>query len=862
MVQTPEIHGLILMKTIRGYEHDLEAIEEICKKKSAEHAFCKCSILFDMDPSGRNSPEHQTDPLTEFELSQDNDLIPSLADWELYRIERLLGIGGMARVYLAFDRRLNRYVALKFIRSDDEKMKARLLKEARAQAQIEHDQVCKIYEASEINGRPYIAMQYINGKNLDAINKETTLAQRVRVMQKVANAVQAAHALGIIHHDIKPSNIMIEQRNDGSLRPYILDFGIARDIASPVITVTERILGTPAYMSPELAGGAMADRRTDIYSMGATLYKLSTGRSPFEGANSLEILTKVLQEEPVPPRQRNREIPEDLETIILKSMDKQPENRYESAEMLGDDLARYLNGESILARRSSWTNRAARKVKRDPRISALFAAVSVAVVLAVAVVAWMSFQDFQRENIPPAREIRSIAVLPFTSPDASIEYLADGITEGLINHLSQIPRLKVLARDTVFTYKGKQLDPRKVARDLKVDAVVTGQNERHGDLIIVRTHLINGLDGSQIWGKEFSRKLTDLARMSSEIATQIANKLGRSLTPEEKRQIFKQQTENSEAYLLYLKGRHFWYKRSEEGNKRAAPYFLQAIEKDPTYALSYAFLANTYEQSGMNGWTSPKDAFPKAKVAALKALEIDSGLGEAHVALASDLMFYEFNWSETEKELMQALRLNPNDANAHRQYSYYLAAMHRTDDAIAEMKEAQKLDPLSVSCLEDLGWMFVFARKYDQAINQANAVIELDANHWSGYLLRGESYLQKKLPDKALEDFQFGAKLSNNDQYALADLGYVYAELGNQKEAIAIVKSLLKMSKRRYVAPLYMAAVYCALRDNDRAFEWLDKAYEERGNANFIWLDVDPWWDPIRSDPRFTDLLRRLNLRR
>ena len=814
-----------------------------------------------MDPSGRDSPEHQTDRLTEFELSQDNDLISSLSDWELYRIERLLGVGGMARVYLAFDRRLNRYVALKFIRSDDEKMKARLLKEARAQAQIDHDHVCKIYEASEIKGRPYIAMQYINGKNLDEINQETILHQRVAAMQKIANAVQAAHTLGIIHRDIKPSNIMIERRKDGSLRPCILDFGIARNLESPVITVTERIAGTPAYMAPELAAGGMADYRSDIYSMGATLYEVSTGSPPFEGANSLEILTKVFQQDPVPPRQRNREIPEDLETIILKSMDKQPEKRYESAEMLGDDLARYLNRESILARRSSWTSRLKRKVKRDPRISAVLAAVSVAVVVAVSVVAWMRFQDFGGDNIPLAKEIRSIAVLPFTSPDAGTEYLEDGITEGLINHLSQIPRLRVLARDTVFTYKGKQLDPRKAARDLKVDALVTGRNERHGDLMIVRTYLINGLDGSQIWGEEFSRKLTDLAGMSSVIATEIANKLGRSLTPEEKRQIFKQQTENSEAYLLYLKGRHFWYKRSEEGNQHAGPYFQQAIEKDPAYALSYAFLANTYEQSGMNGWTSPKDAFPKAKVAALKALEIDNRLGEAHVALATDLMFYEFNWSETEKELMQALRLNPNDANAHRQYAYYLAAMNRTEDAITEMKEAQKLDPLSVSCLEDLGWMFVFAGQYDHAINQANAVVELDNNHWSGYLLRGESYLQKKLPDKALEDFQLGAKLSNNDQFALADLGYAHAELGNQKEAIATVKRLLEMSKHRYVAPLYLAAVYCALRNNDRAFEWLNKAYEERGNANFIWLDVDPWWDPIRSDPRFTELLRRLNLR-
>jgi len=294
--------------------------------------------------------------------------------------------------------------------------------------------------------------------------------------------------------------------------------------------------------------------------------------------------------------------------------------------------------------------------------------------------------------------------------------------------------------------------------------------------------------------------------------------LGR-LTPEQKRQIFKRDTENSEAYQLYLKGRYFWFRRSEEGNKRAGQYFQQAIEKDPSYALAYAFLSNTYEQSGINSWTSPNDAFPKAKTAALKALKIDRGLGEAHVALASVLMFYDLNWREAEKELTQALNLNANDAHTHRVYSYYLAAMHQIDDAIIEMKEAQKLDPLSVSILEDLGWMYVFARQYDQALNQADAIIEMDANYWSGYLLRGESYLHKKLPDKALEGFQLGEKLSNEDQFALADAGYAYAELGNKKKALAVAQSLLNMRKQRYVSPVYLAAVYCALHDSDRAFE-------------------------------------------
>ncbi|HEV8132938.1 MAG TPA: hypothetical protein VGQ81_16945, partial [Acidobacteriota bacterium] len=445
------------------------------------------------------------------------------------------------------------------------------------------------------------------------------------------------------------------------------------------------------------------------------------------------------------------------------------------------------------------------------------------------------------------------------SADPNTEYLSDGLTESLINNLSQLPKLRVMARSTVFRYKGKEADPQKVGQDLHVRAVLSGRLLQRGDTLVVRAELMDVAKGSQLWGGEYNRKTADVFALQEDLSKEISEKLRLRLSGEQKQRLTKRYTENAEAYQLYLKGRYHWNKLSPEGSQKAIEYFQQAIDKDPAYALAYAGLAESYNH--LSFWTvlPPREVMPKSKAAALKALAIDDRLGEAHVALGWASFTYDWDWPAAAKHFEQALALNPASSNAHARYAFYLGARGRFDEALAEAKRALDLDPATPATDHVPAVQLSFARQFDQAIEQCRNTQEMDPNFSPTYFVLGHAYAAKGMYREALREFEKYAALTSGSPLALAYLGYAHALLGERSQAFRVVDELRAASKQRYVPAVSFALVYVGLGEKDLAFIWLEKAYEER--TNFLaYLKVQATWDPLRSDPRFADLLRRIGL--
>jgi eukaryotic-like serine/threonine-protein kinase len=781
-----------------------------------------------------------------------------------FRIIEKLGAGGMGVVYKAIDTRLDRPVALKFLPDNmtrDPQALERFRREARAASALNHPGICTIYDIGEQDDRAFIAMEFIDGETLRSHirGKALPLEEVLKLGIQIAEALDAAHAEGIIHRDIKPANIFVTKRAQAK----VLDFGLAKLVPKGVArsdavfggevdstSIVGIISGTPSYMSPEQIRGDNLDSRTDIFSLGLLLYEMATGRQAFGGGTGGMIIEAVLTRAPVPARSINPDIPPRLEEIINKALHKDRELRHQHAAAIGTDLQRLQQG--IDSRR---------RVTEEDTASAPISGTSRLEPTGEQRVRNSTEQTgtLRRERV--SKNIDSLAVLPFenASRDPEHEYLSDGIAGSLINVLATVPKLRVMAQSTVFRYKGRGIDPQAVGRELNVRAVLTGRIMQSGGSLRIGTELVDVATGSQLWGAQYDRKPGDIFAIQDEISDEISGNLRLKLTRSEKNRLTKRQTNDAEAYRLYLKGRHHWNRWTEEGFYKAIEYFQQAIEKDPSYALAYAGLADSYVLLGWNSYLPPKDAFPKGKMGATGALRLDPDLGEGHTPLAASLWLHDWQWQDAEKEFKHSLALNPAYPTANHWYAEFLMTMGRHEEAIARMKNSQELDPLSLIISVAIGWASYMAGQYDQAIEQLHRTIELDPNYPVTYWILGLLLRKMGRYDLAIAEGEKGVKLSGGSALMRAALAQTFAAAGSRDKAIQILDDLTKLAKTKYVAAYFFAGIHVGLEEEDHAMEYLEKSYEEHSHW-LIYLHIDPSMDGLRSNPRFQDLLQRVGL--
>ncbi|MFL6276418.1 MAG: protein kinase domain-containing protein [Blastocatellia bacterium] len=817
-----------------------------------------------------------------------------------YRILRKLGAGGMGEVYLAEDTRLDRRVALKLLPeafTQDEERLRRFAQEAKAASALNHPNILTIHDIGEDGQIHFIATEHVEGETLrDHLRRAPlTITEALDIAAQIAGALAAAHQAGIIHRDIKPENVML--RPDGIVK--VLDFGLAKltepwalstDTAAPTIakvnTDPGKILGTVNYMSPEQARGKPVDARSDLFSLGVVIYEMVAGRPPFEGETASDLIAAILKTEPLPLVTHSPDAPPELERIVTKALSKDKEERYQTAKDLLIDLKRLRRQIDVdaelerslapeSARRSLMVTASGAAPATVDAISAQstglparqtssaeylingikqhrIAVLVVLVLIAAGVFALTRYWHATNTEVA----IESIAVLPFDnqSRDPDADYLSDGITESIINNLTQLPALRVIARTTVFRYKGKAADPMAVGKELGVRAVLVGRLLQRGDSLIISAELVDVRDNKQVWGEQYSRRMTDLLALQSDIARDVSTKLRVKLSGVEEQKVTKKYTENTEAYQLYLKGIFYANKRTAPELQKAVEYFQQAIVADPRYASAYAWLAAVYNYMPIFlPQFSARQLNPKAREAIQKALALDDNLAEAHTGLAAILETYDYDFAGAEREFQRALELNPNDAEAHQNYGGHLVHQGRFEQGLAEYRRALELDPLSLGINCYYSFALYDARRYDEAIAQSKKAMELDAHSFLPYFSLLLPYRAKGMYAEAIEAFAKSLELSGELQKA-ALVREIFAKGGWQ--------GFLREAAVGGNGPLDYGAFSKAvnlgwLGRKDEAFAQLHKAYEDH-EWQIVVLKVDPRLDPLRADPRFNELLRRV----
>lgn len=805
-----------------------------------------------------------------------------------YQIHEKLGSGGTGEVYLAHDIKLGRKVALKFLDLgfiDDSASRIRFLREARLASSLDHPNICTIHEVGEAEGRPFIAMQFVEGKTLRQVirGKPLALDSLLSISLQISDALAAAHAQGIIHRDIKAGNIIVTPQ--GQVK--VLDFGLAKlleteeDEAKTHLTVTGAIMGTPASMSPEQARGERADHRSDIFSFGGVMYEMATGHIPFTGKSRADLISALLKEPHIPAVKVNKEIPPRLSEVIDRALAKDPADRYQSVRELVTDLRQVLADAGGLDHLFSSPGvpqgvvpfvplRQRKSFRAFGRAISTRLAIALLAIAALAILglAVATYRYRLRPVLPPAQskvesvgQFQSIAVLPFKPLVAGSrdEALEMGMADTLINKLSGMKAVIVRPINAVRKYADLEQDAVAAGREQRVDIVLDGSIQKSEDKIRVTVRLIKVADGSQLWTESFDEKFTDIFAVQDRVSEKVVGLLAVKLTGQEQSLLAKRYTDDAEAYALYLKGRYHLNRLTDDGFVKGRDYFQRAIDKDPNYALAHAGLADAYNRlSGFNA-LAPTAGFPKARAAAIKALELDDKLAEAHTVLGSVNFFYDWDWPSAEREFKRAVEINQSYADAHQMYSYYLTAMGRFDEALSEMKRAQELDPLSLEKVSGVGEILYYQRQYDLAIAQHRKALEMDLNSGFVHWALGRAYTEKGMYDQAVAAFQKAITLSGDSPDEPASLGYAYARSGKEREARQAIAELESRSRRSFISPVIIAFIYAGLDDKDQAFACLDRALDERDGI-LVFLKVEPGFDRLRSDERFESLLKRVGL--
>ncbi|HKF22065.1 MAG TPA: protein kinase [Candidatus Angelobacter sp.] len=732
-----------------------------------------------------------------------------------YELLDVLGKGGIGTVYKARDQKLERDVAVKFLAAGiagDADQKARFVREAKAASILDHPNICTIHEICETeDGQLFIVMAYCTGRSLRVRleSKPVSIGEAVDIAGKVAVGLQHAHQRGIIHRDIKPSNIMVAE--DGTAK--IVDFGLARfSQDDSLLTHEGEILGTVAYMSPEQVQGNTVDHRTDIWSWGVMFYEMLCGRRPFEGSSSLAIAEEILGKQPARPSSL-RPIPGALDALLLQALEKDAGRRQQSAHELIDQLQEHWS-----------SSRSPSPAKADSRV------------------------------------LDSVAVLPFANVgSAEGDYFSDGLTEEIIDALSRLPWLRVVARTSAFEFKGKPQNVSTIARQLKVRAIVEGSVRRSGDKLRVTSHLVNAEDGYCLWSQKFDCGAREVFAVQDEIAASIAQALKARADDETATITGHPQTASLKAYELYLRGRHQWNIRSGEGLQHALNYFEAALQHDPNYAAAYSGIADYHMAVASWGLERPAEAWPKAKAAAVRALEQDPNLAEAWASLGTISMWYDWEWKAAEREFLRAIALSPGHPNAHIQYNLLLVQTLRFSEAEDQVRKVLVSDPLSVRANSYLAGIFHYRREYDRSLEQCRRTLELDPSDVELHVILGLNYEQKKMFREAIQELDKARVLSGNNPLILGPLGSCFAGCGERKEAQRIIDELEQMSGSMYVTAITRAMVFLGMKDVDSAFLWLESAARAR-EVLVCYLAVGPIYDGVRRDPRYREMLQRIGL--
>ncbi|HEV8538972.1 MAG TPA: protein kinase [Bacteroidota bacterium] len=777
-----------------------------------------------------------------------------------YKILEKLGEGGMGVVYKAEDLKLKRTVAIKFLPkrlSVHGEERERFALEAQAASSLNHPNICVIHEIDEVNDETFMVMEYVEGSTLrEWIHQKSDQADGYRklamkeitdLVSQIAEGLEKAHEKGIVHRDIKSENIMVT----GDGRAKIMDFGLAKLRGVSKLTKTGSTIGTVAYMSPEQVEGIETDHRTDIFSFGVVLYEMLTGQLPFRAAHETAMMYEIINVEPKPATEARQSVDGELNRIVMKCLEKNREERYQSMRDVVVDLKRYRrdsSGRSIdrsTVREALPQQQASAGAKsRLPVVVGLVVAISL-----LGAVAWYIFGS-------RTSAIDSLAVLPFANvtTDPNAEYLTEGITENITNKLSQLSKLRVIPRSMVAKYKGKEVDPRDVGKDLNVSAVLTGKVTQRGDALVIQTELIDIHNVSQLWGEQYNKSLSDIIIVQQDIVQKVAEKLQTQVSGEERKILTAQHAANPEAYQLYLKGHFQSNKRSVEGYRKALEYFEHATSIDPNFALAYYGVAEAYIV-GLTLDLSTKEYMPKVKANTLKALELDAGLAEAHASLAVVRGYYDFDYAGAEQSFRRAIELNPNYPTAHHWFAEFLVYMGRFDEGLAEYRRATELDPASLVIASDFGLAYFFMRQYDQSIEFLKKTIDMDPNFVRSHFYIMQPYLKKGMKDEAFKELINGMVANGDSANRIGEVKKLYLASGFKGLAQFNLERAARDSN--VVISGVLLSDLLRVGDKNKALTYLEQAYEERDNY-CVTMKIDPLWDDLRNEPRFIALMKKM----